>query len=204
MAISLSKNWRDLSGYKKTEKVPLFTAFGIKGATVPTLSPDLTQAYGESNMISTGASNNSLGRGVGAAGSPGLGTGTTPGSGVPSGSGATTGGLTAGAVNGCSAQQNTANKVIVNKVAAGYGWGTGSEWDALNNVVMAESGYCNTVVNSIGATGIGQFLDTTWASTGIARTFDPTLQAKAMMIYIKARYGTPSAAWTFHKANNYY
>lgn len=56
------------------------------------------------------------------------------------------------------------------------------------------------------AYGIGQFLDSTWAGTGIAKTNDPRQQILAMLIYIKNRpqYGSPQAALDFHHRNNYY
>ena len=110
-----------------------------------------------------------------------------------------------GAVNGCTGSQTAANKALGQAMAAAYGWATGQEWTALNNVVMSESGWCNVAQNP-GSTayGIGQFLDTTWAGTGYSKTSNPAVQIAAMLKYIKGRYGDPIKAWAFHVANNWY
>ena len=42
-----------------------------------------------------------------------------------------------------------------------------------------------------------QFLDSTWAGVGGAKTANPQLQDLYGMRYIRGRYGTPSAAWDF-------
>lgn len=98
-----------------------------------------------------------------------------------------------------------ANQALGKGMAAAYGWGSGAEWDALNNIVMAESGWNNEAQNP-GSTayGIFQFLDTTWASTGYSKTSDPATQISAGLKYIRQRYGDPVAAWAFHQANGYY
>lgn len=110
-----------------------------------------------------------------------------------------------GAVNGCTAAQTAANKATGKLLATAYGWGSGAQWDALDGLVMLESGWCNTAQNP-GSTayGIGQFLDTTWASAGYAKTSNPVTQISAMLAYIKQRYGTPAAAYSFHIANGWY
>jgi hypothetical protein len=98
-----------------------------------------------------------------------------------------------------------ANEAIVRSVAAGYGWATGSQWNALNDVIMAESGYNNVAQNPTStAYGIFQFLDDTWASVGGTKTSNAMLQAVYGLKYVKQRYGTPEAAWAFHLANGYY
>lgn len=110
-----------------------------------------------------------------------------------------------GPINGCTANQTSANQKLGQQLAATYGWSTGTEWTALNDIVMSESGWCNVAQNP-GSTayGIGQFLNTTWSTVGGSKTSAASVQIKLMLAYIKARYGTPSAAWAFHKANNYY
>ena len=45
------------------------------------------------------------------------------------------------------------------------------------------------------AYGIAQFLDSTWAGTGIAKTSDGYRQIDAGLIYIENRYGSPCSAW---------
>lgn len=54
------------------------------------------------------------------------------------------------------------------------------------------------------AFGIAQFLNSTWKGTGISKTTDPYKQIDAGLIYIKSRYGTPSAALAHSHANNWY
>ena len=54
------------------------------------------------------------------------------------------------------------------------------------------------------AYGIAQFLDSTWAGTGIAKTSDPYLQIDAGLVYIENRYGSACAAWAHFQANNWY
>lgn len=56
------------------------------------------------------------------------------------------------------------------------------------------------------AFGIPQFLDSTWAGTGIQKTTNAHQQILAGMMYIKNRpqYGTPTAALNWHFANNWY
>jgi hypothetical protein len=110
-----------------------------------------------------------------------------------------------GAVNGCTAAQTAANKAMGQLLATAYGWGSGAEWNALNGVVMLESGWCNVAQNpSSTAYGIGQFLDTTWSGVGYSKSSNPATQIAAMLKYIKQRYGTPEAAYSFHIANGYY
>lgn len=110
------------------------------------------------------------------------------------------------AANGCTLATDQSNQKLAAQMAAAspYGW-TGAQWTALNNIVNAESGWCNTAQNS-GSTayGIGQFLNTTWAGTGYTKTNNAQTQIAAMLVYIKATYGSPEAAWTFHQNNGYY
>jgi hypothetical protein len=105
----------------------------------------------------------------------------------------------------CNAAQTASNKSLGQQLATTFGWGSGPQFDDLNNIVMAESGWCNTIQNP-GSTayGIGQFLNTTWASTGYTKTSSPKIQILAMLAYIKMRYGSPANAWMFHQANGYY
>jgi hypothetical protein len=71
----------------------------------------------------------------------------------------------------------TANKALGQKLAAPYGWGSGSQWTALNNLVMSESGWRNDAQNPKStAYGIGQFLNSTWATVGGTKTSNPTIQ----------------------------
>lgn len=54
------------------------------------------------------------------------------------------------------------------------------------------------------AYGIGQLLDRTWAGTGIQKTSDPYRQIDAALVYIRNRYGSPSAALAFHRRKGFY
>jgi hypothetical protein len=105
----------------------------------------------------------------------------------------------------CNSATTTANQKLGQQLAASYGWGSGSQWTALNNVVMKESGWCNTIQNpSSTAYGIGQFLNTTWATVGGTKTSSAETQIKLMLLYIQQRYGTPEAAWAHEqKYGNY-
>lgn len=97
------------------------------------------------------------------------------------------------------------NKVLGQSLASVYGWGSGTQWTDLNNLVMQESGWNNTAQNPTStAYGIGQFLDTTWATVNGQKTSNPTTQIKLMLQYIKQRYGSPSAAWAHEQKYNWY
>jgi hypothetical protein len=85
-----------------------------------------------------------------------------------------------------------------------YGW-TGAQWDALNALVMSESGWSNTAQNPTStAYGIGQFLDSTWATVGETKTSNAQTQIRAMLKYIAQRYGDPASAWAFKQSHNWY
>lgn len=147
------------------------------------MSPGIGGNYGSTEEVDA-ISAALMGGGFGASsfGAAGSGSGT-------GGSGASTGG-------GASISGLRGNKKIMNMAAARYGWGTGAEWSALNTLEMHEAGYNNLAQNPTStAYGMGQFLDTTWATVGGHKTSDPALQAAYMMKYIKQRYRDPIAAW---------
>lgn len=54
------------------------------------------------------------------------------------------------------------------------------------------------------AYGAYQFLNSTWADTGIAKTSDPLLQAEAALKYVKSRYGTPQEALDHELTQHWY
>ena len=102
-----------------------------------------------------------------------------------------------------------------------YGWPT--QFGALNNIVIAESGWNDHAFNPSGAFGIAQALGhgtaNTRASTGMnaygnygtpdwickrANSGNGYAQLVWMLNYIKQAYGSPNAAWGFHLANGYY
>jgi hypothetical protein len=83
--------------------------------------------------------------------------------------------------------------------------GSGSEFTCLENLWGKESGWNPNAQNPTStAYGIPQFLDSTWAGTGIAKTSDGYRQIDAGLIYIENRYGSPCAAWGHSQANNWY
>jgi hypothetical protein len=85
-----------------------------------------------------------------------------------------------------------------------FGWGA-EEQAALVELWNKESGWNPAADNPTStAYGIAQFLDGTWAGTGIGRTSDPKKQIDAGLIYIRNRYGRPSAALAFHRQKNWY
>jgi len=112
-------------------------------------------------------------------------------------------------------------QAVLMNAAARYGWNTGAEWQALNNIEMNEAGYQPTVKNpSSGALGLAQALGhgnsrtagtlgneyggygLTDAQAQAANSGDAAAQALWMVNYIKSRYGTPSAAWAqYHHAD---
>ncbi|UOY02210.1 transglycosylase SLT domain-containing protein [Blastococcus sp. PRF04-17] len=83
--------------------------------------------------------------------------------------------------------------------------GSGSEFSCLENLWGKESGWNPNAQNPTStAYGIPQFLDSTWAGTGIAKTSDGYRQIDAGLIYIEQRYGSPCAAWGHSQAHNWY
>jgi hypothetical protein len=83
--------------------------------------------------------------------------------------------------------------------------GDGGEFSCLENLWGKESGWNPNAQNpSSTAYGIPQFLDSTWPSTGIAKTSDGYRQIDAGLIYIDDRYGSPCGAWSHSKANGWY
>jgi len=83
--------------------------------------------------------------------------------------------------------------------------GSGSQFSCLENLWGKESGW-NPNAQNPGSTayGIPQFLDSTWASTGIAKTSDGYRQIDAGLIYIDSRYGSPCGAWGHSQSTGWY
>ena len=83
--------------------------------------------------------------------------------------------------------------------------GSGSEFTCLENLWGKESGWNPNAQNpSSTAYGIAQFLDSTWASTGIAKTSDGYRQIDAGLIYIENRFGSPCGAWAHSQSKGWY
>ncbi len=83
--------------------------------------------------------------------------------------------------------------------------GDGGQFSCLENLWGKESGWNPDAQNPrSSAYGIPQFLDSTWAGTGIAKTSDGYRQIDAGLIYINNRYGSPCGAWEHSQAVNWY
>jgi hypothetical protein len=80
-----------------------------------------------------------------------------------------------------------------------------SEFTCLENLWGKESGWNPNAQNpSSTAYGIPQFLDSTWAGTGISKTSDGYRQIDAGLIYIEQRYGSPCGAWGHSQSTGWY
>jgi hypothetical protein len=83
--------------------------------------------------------------------------------------------------------------------------GDGSQFSCLESLWGKESGWNPNAQNPTStAYGIPQFLDSTWAGTGIAKTSDGYRQIDAGLIYIDSRYGSPCGAWSHSQSTGWY
>lgn len=96
-------------------------------------------------------------------------------------------------------------QTIAQQMAAERGW-TGSEWDALYDLVNKESSWNPNAANpSSSARGLFQFIDSTAQNYGLSRNASPEEQIRAGLQYIADRYQTPSGAlnhWLSRKPIN--
>ncbi|MFH5879926.1 hypothetical protein [Arthrobacter sp. NA-172] len=90
-------------------------------------------------------------------------------------------------------------------ILSSYGWGQG-EMSALTTLWNKESDWRTTATNaSSGAYGISQSLPAEkMASEGADWQTNYKTQIRWGLNYIKERYGSPSAAWSFHLSHNWY
>lgn len=96
-------------------------------------------------------------------------------------------------------------KGIVKSAFAKHGWDKEPFWSATDWIVGKESTWNPAAQNPTStAYGLFQFLDSTWAETGVGKTSDPALQAAAGATYIKKRYGDPVKAKAFWEQNGWY
>jgi hypothetical protein len=103
------------------------------------------------------------------------------------------------------AQAHTLAQQQAYKDYAASGFRSAAQFDCLELLWETESNWDPDAQNPTStAYGIAQFIDATWATTGIAKTSDPYLQIDAGLVYIDERYGTSCDAWAFHQANNWY
>jgi len=114
-----------------------------------------------------------------------------------------------------------ANRALAQRMAAAYGWGSGPQWQALDNLGNAESGWSNTADTRQTGAG-GDHPGSVTFAYGIAQARPATKMPKAawppdkggqasapaqiawMLSYVKGRYGDPVAAWQFHLAHGWY
>jgi Transglycosylase SLT domain len=83
--------------------------------------------------------------------------------------------------------------------------GSSSEFSCLESLWGKESGWNPNAQNpSSTAYGIAQFLNSTWAGTGIAKTSDGYRQIDAGLIYIEKAYGSPCGAWAKSQSSGWY
>jgi hypothetical protein len=94
------------------------------------------------------------------------------------------------------------NQALGQSMAGAYGWSSGAEWTALNNVAMRESEWSDTAANpSSDARGIAQNING-W-SQGYQEG-NAAQQISWMLSYIKQRYGDPIAAWNHELSAGWY
>jgi hypothetical protein len=106
---------------------------------------------------------------------------------------------------GQSAAQAASGVQAYQAYALGQLGGNTAQSSCLNQLWQKESGWNPKAQNpSSTAYGIPQFLNSTWASTGIAKTSDPYRQIDAGLVYIQKRYGTPCKAWAFWQSHKWY
>jgi hypothetical protein len=122
-----------------------------------------------------------------------------------------------------SGSSNSSGQAALKQAAHAYGWDTGNEWQALNNVEMAEAGYSATARNpSSGALGMAQALghgnSNTTGSLGNeyggyglsdtqakeANSGNAYWQAVWMCNYIHSTYGDPIKAWEHEQSQHWY
>lgn len=104
---------------------------------------------------------------------------------------------------GSSAAQN---QDIARLLAAPHGWSSGQQFSDLVTLWNGESGWSVTATNpSSGAYGIPQALPgSKMASAGADWKTSASTQIRWGLGYIKDRYGSPSAALAFKRANGWY
>ncbi|MEI4281023.1 lytic transglycosylase domain-containing protein [Klenkia terrae] len=83
--------------------------------------------------------------------------------------------------------------------------GDASQFSCLQNLWGRESGWNPDAQNPTStAYGIPQFLNSTWAGTGIAKTSNGFRQIDAGLIYLEERYGSPCGGWAQSEAVGWY
>jgi hypothetical protein len=102
------------------------------------------------------------------------------------------------------------NKAIGRVLAAGYGWSTGAQWNALDALWTRESGWDNRAKNpTSGAYGIAQALGHGPTNQYPAGPANPPISSASAQIawglaYIKQTYGNPIAAEAHENSAGWY
>lgn len=103
---------------------------------------------------------------------------------------------------GCSAYSG--NRLVACNLLPSFGFSTG-EMAALDPLWQHESGWSTSAANPSGAYGIPQALPgSKMATAGGDWQTNPATQISWGLSYIKSRYGSPSAAWSFWRSHNWY
>jgi hypothetical protein len=98
----------------------------------------------------------------------------------------------------------TAQSIAYNMLSS-FGWSASTQYDCLDPMWNDESGWRYNAENASGAYGIPQALPgSKMASAGPDWETNPATQIKWGLGYIKDRYGSPCAAWSFWQANGWY
>ena len=109
--------------------------------------------------------------------------------------------LTGGSV----AQAHTLAQEQAYKDYAASGFRSAAQFDCLELLWETESNWDPDAQNPTStAYGIPQFLNSTWAVTGIAKTSDGYRQIDAGLIYIEKRFGSPCGAWSHSQSKGWY
>lgn len=158
----------------------LFLYAGIRGKSIPAALQAIVQGKSPASVPQSAPISETSGDQTGAA----AGT-SVSGVNIPAG-------IAAGTTGG----SNSANKILGELMAAGYGW-TGTQWDFLESGWEEESGWSTTAANSPsdpynGAYGIPQANPgTKMASAGADWKTSAATQIAWGLAYIKATYGSP-------------
>lgn len=99
------------------------------------------------------------------------------------------------------------NEAIARLLAAPYGWSTGAQWDALDQLWQRESSWSQTATNpDSGAYGIPQALPPTKLPAAGQKSGGSSASAQISwgLEYIKQTYGSPVNAWAHEQSAGWY
>lgn len=95
---------------------------------------------------------------------------------------------------------NAQNRALGQQMAAQAGW-TGAQWTALDNLIMGESGWNSTIMNTAGSGAAGIAQNINGFGPGYERG-NAGEQIAWLINYIQGRYGTPVMAYSFWLAQS--